>query len=190
MRIGRQPIYRHYPVTSAESIERRDSMPEIIIKKMHSQTERDTQALGAELGKRILSLIGGSNEPNEQDAYNRLGDRTPLVAMYGELGSGKTVFIRGMASVLAPKAHVQSPSYTIVNEYRGEPVDLCHFDMYRISGDDDLYSIGFYDYSDCVMAIEWSERIPYALPPFYYKVEFAPYSGDGRDITVSLITRE
>ena len=61
-------------------------MPEIIIKKMHSQTERDTQALGAELGKRILSLIGGSNEPNEQDAYNRLGDRTPLVAMYGELG--------------------------------------------------------------------------------------------------------
>ena len=119
-------------------------MPEIIIKKMHSQTERDTQALGAELGKRILSLIGGSTEP----------------------------------------------SYTIVNEYRGEPVDLCHFDMYRISGEDDLYSIGFYDYSDCVMAIEWSERIPYALPPFYYKVEFAPYSGDGRDITVSLITRE
>ena len=176
MRIGRQPIYRHYPVTSAESIERRDSMPEIIIKKMHSQTERDTQALGAELGKRILSLIGGRTEPNEQDAYNRPGDRT--------------VFIRGMASVLAPKAHVQSPSYTIVNEYRGEPVDLCHFDMYRISGEDDLYSIGFYDYSDCVMAIEWSERIPYALPPFYYKVEFAPYSGDGRDITVSLITRE
>ena len=109
--------------------------------------------------------------------------------MFGELGSGKTVFIRGMASVLAPEAHIQSPSYTIVNEYRGDPVDLCHFDMYRISGEDDLYSIGFYDYSDCVMAVEWSERILYALPPFYYKVEFAPYSGDGRDITVSLVTQ-
>ena len=164
-------------------------MSEMVIAKLHSQTETDTQSLGAELGRRILSLLDGSAESDEQNAFDTLGDRTPFVAMFGELGSGKTVFIRGMASVLAPEAHVQSPSYTIVNEYRGVPVDLCHFDMYRISGEDDLYSIGFYDYSDCVMAVEWSERIPYALPPFYYKVEFAPYSGDGRDITVSLVTQ-
>ena len=164
-------------------------MSEMVIAKLHSQTETDTQSLGAELGRRILSLLDGSAESDEQTAYNALGDRTPFVAMFGELGSGKTVFIRGMASVLAPEAHIRSPSYTIVNEYRGDPVDLCHFDMYRISGEDDLYSIGFYDYSDCVMAVEWSERILYALPPFYYKVEFAPYSGDGRDITVSLVTQ-
>lgn len=165
-------------------------MTEKLIVTEHSETEEQTLELGARLGRRILSLLDGSAPPEEQRAYDRFGDGTPFVAMYGELGSGKTVFIRGMASVLAPGADVHSPSYTIVNEYRGERVDLCHFDMYRIGGEDDLYSIGFYDYSGCVMAVEWSERIPYALPPFCYKVCFAPYSGDGRDIAVSVSTEQ
>ena len=113
-----------------------------------------------------------------------------VIAFRGGLGMGKTCFTRGLARGLGFTGTVTSPTFALINEYIGGRLPLYHFDMYRISGEDDLYSIGFYDYSDCVMAIEWSERIPYALPPFYYKVEFAPYSGDGRDITVSLITRE
>ena len=163
-------------------------MSEMVIAKLHSQTETDTQSLGAELGRRILSLLDGSAESDEQTAYNALGDRTPFVAMFGELGSGKTVFIRGMASVLAPEAHIQSPSYTIVNEYRGDPVDLCHFDMYRISGEDDLYSIGFYDYSDCVMAVEWSEHIENALPPDAVRITFTRVDDTTRTITWEGIT--
>ena len=93
-----------------------------------------------------------------------------FVAMYGDLGAGKTAFVRGMASELVPDATVTSPTYTLVNEYRGKDRLFCHFDMYRISDEDDLYSIGFYDYADCVIAAEWCEKIPFALPDAYYSV--------------------
>jgi len=96
-----------------------------------------------------------------------LGDQR-FVAFYGTLGAGKTAFIRGMASVLCPAAPVQSPTYTIINEYKqdGRTV-LVHVDAYRVNDDDDLYSTGFYDcmeYENCVCAVEWCEKIPFAVP--------------------------
>lgn len=93
-----------------------------------------------------------------------------FVALYGDLGAGKTAFVRGMASTLVPDAIVTSPTYTLVNEYRGKEQLFCHFDMYRINDEDDLYSIGFFDYTDCVIATEWSEKISFALPDEYYSV--------------------
>ena len=107
-----------------------------------------------------------------------------FVAMYGDLGAGKTAFVRGMASLLCPDDHVSSPTYTIVNEYEGTGVKLCHFDMYRITDDEDLYSIGFYDYSDCIMVCEWSENIGYALPDSYYKVTITKTDENVRQITI------
>lgn len=97
-------------------------------------------------------------------------DGVMFAALYGDLGAGKTAFVRGMASVIAPAAQVFSPTYTVVNEYRSEDGCLCHCDMYRISDEDDLMSIGFYDYTDCVIAAEWCENIPYALPDVRYEV--------------------
>ena len=99
------------------------------------------------------------------------GERDAFLAMYGDLGAGKTAFVRGLASVLAPGARVCSPTFALVNEYRGKDYTLCHFDMYRITSEDDLYSIGFYDYADCIIVTEWSENIPYALPNHYYRIE-------------------
>ncbi len=93
-----------------------------------------------------------------------------FVAMFGDLGAGKTAFVRGMATVLAPDYDVFSPTYTIVNEYGEGARRLCHFDMYRIDSEDDLESIGFYDYTDCVIVAEWCEKIPFALPESYYSV--------------------
>lgn len=93
-----------------------------------------------------------------------------FIAMKGDLGAGKTVFVRGLASVLAPEGAVSSPSYAIVHEYGG-PYNLCHFDMYRINGEDDLYSIGFFDYDGCIMAVEWSEKIEDLLPTPRYEVQ-------------------
>lgn len=90
----------------------------------------------------------------------------PFVALYGDLGVGKTAFVRGFASVLAPGVAVRSPTFALVNEYRvtGHPL-LFHFDMYRIGSEDDLYSMGFEDYLDRGIGLcEWSENIPYALP--------------------------
>ena len=92
-----------------------------------------------------------------------------FVAMYGDLGVGKTAFVRGFSAPIAPSASVKSPTFAIVNQYGRT---LYHFDMYRITDEEDLYSIGFYDYiaenNFCI--IEWSENIPYALPSEYLKV--------------------
>lgn len=107
-----------------------------------------------------------------------------FVALYGELGSGKTAFVRGMASRLTPGARVSSPTYALVNVYEGDKFILCHFDMYRIHGEDDLYSIGFWDYNDCILAVEWAENIPFALPRKYYSVVISKTGADSREITI------
>ena len=95
-----------------------------------------------------------------------------FVAFYGDLGSGKTAFIRGFVSVISKNSAVRSPTFTIVNEYRGGSIPIFHFDMYRIDGEDDLLSIGFYDYVDKGICLcEWSENIEFALPEEYLKLE-------------------
>ncbi len=88
-----------------------------------------------------------------------------FVAFFGGLGMGKTAFIRGMASVLAPEAAVTSPTFALVNVYAGA-VPLYHFDMYRVASFADLYSIGFFDYMDGqgILVTEWSENIEGILP--------------------------
>lgn len=100
-----------------------------------------------ELGKRIASILKGDE----------------IIAMFGDLGAGKTAFTRGLASGLSFDYGVSSPTFAIVNEYNGK-YNIYHFDMYRITSEDDLYSTGFYDYLDNgVIIIEWSENIEYAL---------------------------
>lgn len=90
--------------------------------------------------------------------------RGDFVAMRGDLGVGKTAFIRGMAKHLAPKARVQSPTYQIVNEYRGA-IPFYHFDMYRIDDEDSLVSTGYFDYiENGICAAEWSEKIEEFIP--------------------------
>lgn len=104
----------------------------------------ETEALGKELAKEL-----------------KCGD---FVAMFGDLGVGKTAFVRGVASVLCPDVRVQSPTYTIVNAYRGK-IPLYHFDMYRIDSEEALYSCGFFDYLDSGICIaEWCENITDFIP--------------------------
>ena len=113
-----------------------------------------------------------------------------FIAMYGDLGVGKTAFIRGFTALLAPRARVKSPTFAIVNEYRGEPLSVFHFDLYRIDSEDELYSMGFYDYLDRrgVCLTEWSEKIEYALPDRYLRVEIVKNSVecvDSREIRIT-----
>ena len=83
-----------------------------------------------------------------------------VVAMYGDLGAGKTAFVRGMAKGLGITAHVSSPTFNIVHEYPGNP-ELIHFDMYRLSSADELFDIGWEDYLSrgAICAVEWSENV-------------------------------
>ena len=115
-----------------------------------------------------------------------------FVALYGDLGVGKTAFVRGFTSVLAPSARVKSPTFALVNEYKGDRLSVFHFDMYRIESEDELESIGFYDYLTrtgyCLT--EWSENIPYALPERYCSVEIRKDSEtdtESREICFSMI---
>ena len=111
-----------------------------------------------------------------------------FVAFYGDLGAGKTAFTRGMGEILCPDATVCSPTYAIINEYKkdGKTV-MCHVDAYRINDDDDLYSTGFYDcmdYESCVMAVEWSEKIPFAVPEDAVKVTIYKMGESERRIVI------
>lgn len=92
------------------------------------------------------------------------GVNSAFIAMRGEMGVGKTVFTRGFASHFGIKG-VKSPTYTVVNEYRGR-VKIYHFDLYRISDADDLVSVGYDDYvaDEAFCICEWSERIPEEIP--------------------------
>lgn len=95
---------------------------------------------------------------------------TEVIALFGGLGMGKTALTTGIARGLGSNDSVSSPTFALVNEYHGK-YNVYHFDMYRISSWDDLYSIGFFDYLDTgVLVIEWSENIENALPPEYIRV--------------------
>ncbi len=91
--------------------------------------------------------------------------RGAVVALQGDLGAGKTAFVTGMAAGLGYTGRVTSPTFNLLHEYDSTPV-LYHYDLYRLSGPDDLDDIGFYETleQDGIAVIEWSERILSALP--------------------------
>ena len=110
-----------------------------------------------------------SNSPAEtEDLGAALAERLKpgtVVAFSGDLGAGKTAFVRGMARGLGISERVTSPTFTIVNEYEGGRLPLFHFDMYRLGSADELFDIGWEDYlvRGGVCAVEWSENVSDAM---------------------------
>ena len=117
-----------------------------------------------------------------------MGDNT-VFALYGKMGAGKTTFVKALCEELGVTDVITSPTFAIVNEYRSDETGelIYHFDFYRITGVDDLYATGFFDYLDGtrVLAVEWSERIPDALPEGAIRIRFEPLGNDCRRITIS-----
>ena len=130
-----------------------------------THSEAETEALGASFAR---GLPAGS-----------------VVAFYGELGSGKTAFVRGMARGMDIDTPVSSPTFTIVNEYIG-PRSLFHFDMYRLGSAEELFDIGWEDYlgRGGVCAVEWSENVPGAFEGDELRVVFRKLSDTEREITM------
>lgn len=110
-----------------------------------------------------------------------------VIAFYGDLGMGKTCFATGLAEGLGFKGEVSSPTFAIINEYSGGRLDLYHFDMYRVTGWDDLYSTGYFEYMESggVLAVEWSENIESALPDDVIRVTIKRLDETKREITIS-----
>lgn len=137
------------------------------MKEFFSHSPADTESFAETLAK---SLSGGE-----------------VIAFSGNLGMGKTCFVRGLARGLGFEGEVTSPTFAIINEYLGGRLPLYHFDMYRVTGWDDLYSTGYFEYSESggVLAVEWSENIEAALPDDAIRVEICAISENDRKITVT-----
>ena len=148
-------------------------------KIVYTLSPEETEACGKSLAQEILT----------DTALPR------FVSLYGDLGVGKTAFVRGFTSLISPTALVRSPTFAIVNEYRASPLSVFHFDMYRIDSEDDLLSIGFEDYL-CRRGIcltEWSEKIEDALPDERISVLIEkndPENAASRRITIKHIKEE
>ena len=146
-------------------------MKEIIVNAV-TCSDKETEQVAADFAERICEEIKDGIKGNI------------FIAMYGDVGVGKTVFTRGFASVVCPGEFVCSPTYALVNEYVGKH-KICHYDMYRITSEDDLESTAFYDYKNCIIIAEWCENIPYALPESYYRVEISKLDdGTKRSIVI------
>jgi tRNA threonylcarbamoyladenosine biosynthesis protein TsaE len=111
-----------------------------------------------------------------------------VVALIGELGTGKTVFTKGIAKALGVNEYeyVNSPSFVIVKEYGSKKTPLYHFDLYRLKKEDDLDTVGCeeYFYSKGISVVEWADRAPGILPERHITVKFRHLGKDRRSIII------
>lgn len=131
-------------------------------KKFRVSSAEETEKIGSELAKTLYEN----------------GIKKAFIALFGEMGVGKTAFSRGFASYFDIRS-VKSPTYTVLNEYRGK-VKIHHFDFYRITDGDDLYSIGYDDVieDDGYCLSEWTENIVDFIPENSVKVTISRVSND------------
>ena len=137
-----------------------------------------------------MEYITASPEETEALGQTLAKTLTPgtLLALRGDLGAGKTAFVRGLAAGLGYCGRVTSPTFTIVNEYEG-PVPLFHFDLYRLGSEDELYDIGFDEYlaRSGICAVEWSERAPELMASAQLQVTISRLDETSRRIVVEAL---
>jgi len=135
------------------------------ISRVKTYSESDTINAGANFGKLL-----------------KKGD---IVGLYGGLGSGKTVFTKGIAKALGIEECITSPTFTIVKEYYGK-IPLYHFDAYRIGNAADMLDTGILDYLDGsgVVVVEWADLTDNILPSSVIRVNLLKYPGDNDNIRI------
>ena len=132
-----------------------------------------------------------SNSPAETEAFGRqlASDLNAgsVLALKGELGSGKTLFTQGLVAALESDATVTSPTFTIVHEYQGGRLPIYHFDFFRLDNREIAVRLGMEDYffGDGVLVIEWADRFPELIPEQACWISFEMKSERQRIITVS-----
>lgn len=144
--------------------------------------------------KRILDIVSHSEAETIALAEKLLTLFSPgdILILSGELGAGKTAFVRGLAKGLGIDQNlVHSPSFTIVNEYPGDK-PLYHFDLYRLTDTSELTEIGWDDYTNRsgLIAVEWGEKAADMLPSKYYQIDFQIIDEDRRNIKITFIEGE
>ena len=143
---------------------------------------------------RILNVISHSESETvglaeKLAAFFKTGD---VIVLTGDLGTGKTVFVRGLAKGMGHDEDlINSPSFTIINEYQGEK-PLYHFDLYRMCDQHELYEIGWDEYLNRggLIVVEWGEKAKNYLPSRYYQINFKLLNENEREIDISLESNE
>ncbi len=145
-----------------------------MMKTITTRTPEETEQVGAELAEALLA-----------------SEKKYFVALYGDLGAGKTVFVRGFTGIASPGSRVKSPTYTIVNEYRKGKTPVFHFDLYRIGSTDELDGFGFEEYVENGLCIaEWSENLGDMLPDNLVRVTIEKAGENERIISIDGIEDE
>lgn len=128
---------------------------------------------------------------SEQETYNiayelaKSIQGNSVICLNGEMGAGKTVFVRGFAKYFNI-LETSSPTFTIVNEYKGDR-DIYHFDVYRLADEDEFYDIGGEEYFEKgICIIEWSKIIEDALPKDRIEINIEKIDEDKRKITIEM----
>ena len=134
-----------------------------------SNSTEETEKIACEFAK---TLLGGE-----------------VITLDGDLGAGKTAFVRGLANGLGITDRVSSPTFTIVNEYHNGNIPLFHLDVYRISTEDEMYDIGWDDYiaRGAVIVVEWASNVPGIFDDDVIRIEIGKdnnVSEDYRTITI------
>ncbi len=130
-----------------------------------------------------------SNSPEETAAagahWARAAKARDVIALIGDLGAGKTQFVKGFVAAIGSEAEVTSPTFTLVHEYNGGRLPVYHFDFYRLERPEAVVGIGFDDYLDAggVCLIEWGNRFPELLPAHTIRITIASRSETERNIT-------
>ena len=111
-----------------------------------------------------------------------------LVALYGDLGAGKTQFVKGVCDGFKVKEVVNSPTFTIVNEYHGT-LPVFHIDLYRMKNIQEIMDIGFDEYleSGGICLVEWAEKLEGIIPEERYDVKMAVVDDSTREITIAAV---
>jgi tRNA threonylcarbamoyladenosine biosynthesis protein TsaE len=131
-----------------------------------------------------------SHSPQETFALGRDYARTlrsgDVVALSGDLGAGKTHFVKGMAAGLGIDTEATSPTFTLIHEYAGGRLLFYHIDLYRLETEDEVLAIGIDDYlaGDGVTAVEWADKFVELMPHGVRWVRFQPLEGDRREISM------
>lgn len=122
---------------------------------------------------------------NEQDTIAFAKDlasklqKGDIVVLSGELGSGKTKFVQGVLEYFDLANEISSPTFTIVNEYCKDNINIYHFDVYRLADTDEFYAMGGDEYfANGICLIEWGEMIESILPEHYTKITFQKSNDD------------
>jgi tRNA threonylcarbamoyladenosine biosynthesis protein TsaE len=112
-----------------------------------------------------------------------------IFLFYGDMGAGKTTFIKSLCECLGTRENVTSPTFSIVNEYQGTSAKIYHFDFYRLKKQDEALDMGYeeYFYSGNYCFIEWPEKIPDLLPDHYIRINIRILSNNGRMLTFTKI---